>query len=123
MLNHTIDLDLEVADLLVSSGFLMPHELDKALANKRVHGGRLRDVLVQARMLDDAIFIAATAVIEQIRQARIPKASARTALYMIGNCRMSIDETITKLGVQTSGNPWQQHLGALADSGKWEVAT
>jgi hypothetical protein len=120
MLNYHSDLDLEVADLLVCSGFLMPHELDKALANKRECGGRLKDYLVDARLIEDNIFVAASAVIEQIRQSRLPRASARTALYMVGNCRMSVDEALTKMGhLTTTTNPWQNQLNILAESKKW----
>lgn len=124
MYNNAGDLDLEVAELLVCSGFLMPHELDKAFAYRRQTGERLRDVLMFERAIEENIWNSAHSVIEQINQKRIPRESGRTALYMIGNCRMSVNECISKMGIgqsPTGGNPWLKQLGFLAESNKWET--
>lgn len=123
MYNNAHHLDLEVADLLVCSGFVMPHELDKALACKRDTGSRLRDVLMVNYNLEESIWDAGHSVVEQINQKRLPASQARTALYMIGNCRMSVSEALTKMGYLSSNtNPWHKQLNMLAESGKWEIA-
>jgi hypothetical protein len=123
MLNSTVDIDLEVAELLVCSGFVLPYDLDRAHATTRGATG-LRDELVNSGAVDARMWDAARAVILQIRESRLPKTEARTALYMVGNCRMSVNEALTKMGyVNPPSNPWLSQLQVLRNSGKFGAAS
>lgn len=120
---HNSDLDLEVTHLLVSSGFLMPYDLDRALACRRDTGQPLMDVLLENKFVDQGILRCAYGVLEHIYKSRLPRESARAALYMVGNCRMSVPEAFTKLGFQSTANPWLDQLTRLAQSKKWDTAS
>lgn len=117
MLNSRPGLDLEAAKLLVVCGFLTPHALDKALAHQRVAGAGIREALRQFRYLDDQLFDAAECIVEEVRAGRIAKFEARSAVYMLGHCRMSVAEVRDKLG-QTDApqNPWLRQLNMLPES-------
>lgn len=123
MFNNLADIDLEVTHLLVISGFLKPHDLDKALAGKRDGGSRLMDTLLDGGSVDAEVWKAAHDVLTHIHKSRLPVESARPALYMVGNCRMSVQEAFSKLGFQASGNPWLNQLTLLAESKKWGEAS
>lgn len=123
MLNKEVDFELEVAELLVSSGFVQPYDLDRAYAGLRGSSG-LRDVLVESGAVDTHVWAAGVAVMKQVREARLPKTEARTALYMVGNCRMSVGEALTKMGYGTPPlNPWLNQLNALRQSGRFEAVS
>lgn len=123
MLNNQVEFELEVAELLVCSGFLQPYDLDRAYASVRGSSG-LRDALIEANSIDTHVWASAVAVIKQVREARLPKTEARTALYMVGNCRMSVGEALTKMGYGNQRmNPWTNQLNALRQSGRFEAVT
>lgn len=123
MLNNQVEFELEVAELLVCSGFVQPYDLDRAHASVRGSSG-LRDALVCANAVNPHMWDAAVAVMQQIRQARLPKTEARTALYMVGNCRMSISEALGKMGYGNApSNPWLNQLNVLRQSGKFEAVS
>ncbi|MBN2314132.1 MAG: Flp pilus assembly complex ATPase component TadA [Sedimentisphaerales bacterium] len=60
LLNH-IDDDLPFGELLVSKGLLSQDELVKALNKQREHGGRLGELLLHLKMLDDKVITSALA--------------------------------------------------------------
>jgi hypothetical protein len=123
MLNNQVEFDLEVAELLVCSGFVNPYDLDRAHASVR-GGAGLRDALIEGDAVNTHMWAAAVAVIKQIRESRLPKTEARTALYMVGNCRMSIGEALTKMGYgSVPSNPWLNQLNALKQSGRFEAVS
>jgi hypothetical protein len=123
MLNNQVEFELEVAELLVCSGFVQPCDLDRAYAGVRGSSG-LRDALMEANAVDEHVWAAGVAVIKQVREARLPKTEARTALYMVGNCRMSVGEALTKMGYGNPRmNPWMNQLNALRDSGRFEAVS
>jgi hypothetical protein len=123
MLNNQVEFDLEVAELLVCSGFVMPYDLDRAYASVR-GGSGLREELIDSEYVSTHMWDAAVAVIRQIRQSRLPKTEARTALYMVGNCRMSIGEALTKMGYSNPpSNPWLNQLNVLRQSGRFEAVS
>jgi hypothetical protein len=123
MLNNQVEFELEVAELLVCSGFVQPYDLDRAYAGLRGSAG-LRDALIEAGAVDTHVWASGVAVINQVREARLPKTEARTALYMVGNCRMSVSEALTKMGYGTPRqNPWLNQLNALRQSGRFEAVS
>jgi hypothetical protein len=123
MLNNHVEFELEVAELLVCSGFVMPYDLDRAHASIR-GGAGLREALIDAEYVNRHMWDAAVAVIQQVRESRIPHAEARTALYMVGNCRMSIGEALTKMGYASApANPWLAQLNVLKQSGRFEAVS
>jgi hypothetical protein len=115
MLDKRRDADLAVADLLVSTDFLKPHQLDKAYACCRDEGKPLCDILLDKGIVELRLMSCGFTVLNEVWQGRLPLQSARTVLYLMGHFRLPLHEAMAKLGVTQSRNPWQAQLDALAD--------
>jgi hypothetical protein len=115
----TRDVDIDVARLLVSADLLKPAQLDKALASCRDGVSSLNTVLVDEGLVERRVLQAAFEVSEGIRSGRVPWSQARTALYLMGNCEMSLEEVSARLGFWTASNPWHARLMALASEDRW----
>jgi hypothetical protein len=116
MLDKRREIDLAMANLLVSTDFLKPHHLDKAYAVVRDDGKPLSHVLVDYGMVEQRLMNAALEVIYEVRAHRMAMTTARSVLFLMGNCSISIEEAMAKLGVVPVRNPWQSQLDAMADA-------
>jgi hypothetical protein len=122
MLNNQVELDLEVAELLVATGIVLSYDLDRAHASLR-GGPGVRDALIDMGACSAEMWAAAMCVTKLVRQARIPKTEARVCLNLVGNCAMPIEEALTKMGYGAAPtNPWEQKLKELTESGKYKAA-
>lgn len=109
------DFDVEVAELLSVGGYLKPCELDKAFAYKRNCGVPIEETILKAGLCDPRILDGARKIVNAIHQNRLPKNQGSTALWMIANSGVSFDESLQKLGLCGSVNPWHRQLLALRD--------
>src|SRR5207244_3379609 len=92
MLDKLRDIDLDVAELLVCADFLKPNQLDRAHAAHRDTGKPLCVQLIENRLVDPRIIKAAVDVVKEVREGRLSKEKSRTALYLIGNYRLSLQD-------------------------------
>jgi hypothetical protein len=123
MLDKSNELEMEIAELLICSDFLRPVELDRAYAASRDTALPLSTVLLDSKLVDPRIMLAAMQLVKEIRCGRVPRDQARTAMYLMGNYGLSVDETIARLGLNVvSKNPWASHLSELEISGRWKTA-
>jgi hypothetical protein len=122
VLNNQVEFDYQVAELLVATGIVLSYDLDRAHASLR-GGPGVRDVLIEMGATDAKMWAAATCVIQLIRQGKLPKDEARTALNLVGNTGMPIAEALDKMGYAAPpASPWENQLKELRESGKYKAA-
>jgi hypothetical protein len=121
MLEKSHDLDFEMAELLVCADFLKPHQLDRAYAACRDEGVPLRILLVNNKMVSQEMVTAAMEVNREVKEGRLPHSQARTVLYLMGQCRITMNEALTKIGMEKPKNPWEQNLRDLTESQKMKA--
>ena len=107
------DFDQEIAELLTVCGYLKPYQLDTAHALKRQRGVPIEQSIAKDNLCEQHIVEGARAIVGAIKQNRMSKDDARNALYMIAHTGASLEETLQKLGLTGSTNPWLSRLRAM----------
>ncbi|HEY9789999.1 MAG TPA: hypothetical protein V6D22_06355 [Candidatus Obscuribacterales bacterium] len=110
MLERSFETDFDLAELLVITGFVKPHDLDRAYAACRDDMTPLRNILLQNRMVEPEILVAAVQVINEIKEGHLPPSLARSVLFLMGNCQIPVQEAMAKLGIVGMRNPWHTRL-------------
>jgi hypothetical protein len=122
MTKNQVEFDMAVAELLVATGIVLSYDLDRAHASLR-GGPGIREALMEMRAVDASMWEAAVQVTQLVRQSKLPKDEARTALNLVGNCSMPISEALIKMGYAAApANPWEEKLRELTESGRYKAA-
>jgi hypothetical protein len=115
MLDRTFETDFDLAELLVTTGFVKPHDLDRAFAACRDEMTPLRHILLEQRMVEPHILTAGVEVMREINEGHLAPSAARSVLFLMGNYKISVQEAMEKLGILPTRNPWHDRLCALQE--------
>lgn len=113
MMKKPCNMDRNVADLLVSTQFLKPADLDRALAECRDKGVPLSNILLNNQLIAPNLLVAAMQVSVEVKENRLSSAGARDVLHLMGHYELPLAEAMEKLGVTPVRNPWMSSLDRI----------